>query len=112
MSAHMKQDEPDTQCKLDEMSQGIVGTPAVRLDGLAKVTGTATYAAEYTVADCLHGVLVTAPFARGTITGIHAETALERDGIVAVIDDARLIARAAQGTAGEAPKQNPRALTS
>ena len=108
MSARMKQDEPDTQCKLDGMSQGTVGKPEVRLDGLAKVTGTAPYAAEYKTGECVHGVLVTAPFARGTITEIDAEKTLASDGVIAVIDDERLIARAAQGTAGEAPKQSPR----
>ncbi|MBU2341408.1 MAG: xanthine dehydrogenase family protein molybdopterin-binding subunit [Alphaproteobacteria bacterium] len=104
----MKQDEPDTRNVLDKMEQGIVGQPLARPDGLAKVTGTAPYAAEYPIADCLEGVLVTAPFTRGEITAIDKASVLSMPGVVAVIDDERLTARAAQGTAGEAPAQPAR----
>ena len=103
----MEQDEPRRDCVLDNMSQGVLGKPLTRSEGLAKVTGTAPYAAEYPVADCLEGVLVTAPFARGRITGIDMDGALAMDGVVAVIDDPRMTARPAQGTANEAPVQNP-----
>ena len=108
MSAHLKQDEPDTRNVLDGMVQGIIGKPLARPDGLGKVTGTAPYAAEYPIADCLEGVLVTAPFTKGTITGVHKDSVLSMPGVVAVIDDQRLTARAAQGGAGEAPAQPAR----
>lgn len=110
MSADMKQDEPDNEWALDAMVQGSLGKPLSRAEGLAKVTGTAPYAAEYQVADCLEGVLVTAPFARGTIDAIDAEACLAMDGVIAVIDDRRLTSRPAQGTAGEAPEQQPRQI--
>jgi len=107
MSAHMEQDKPDTACRLDSMKQGIVGKPLPRVDALAKATGTATYAAEYPVEGCVEGVLVTAPFARGTVTQIDKEDCLAMDGVIAVIEDEKLVARSAQGTAGEAPVQQP-----
>ncbi|MGB3797189.1 MAG: xanthine dehydrogenase family protein molybdopterin-binding subunit [Alteraurantiacibacter sp.] len=110
MSTHMKQDKPATDCKLDQMSQGLLGKPVSRSEGLAKVTGTAPYAAEYPVENCLEGVLVTAPFARGTITSIDTDGCLAMDGVVAVVEDQRMTARAAQGTAGEAPVQQPKTV--
>ncbi len=80
----MEQDQPATDCKLDQMSQGLLGKPVARFEGLAKVTGTAPYAAEYPVENCLEGVLVTAPFARGTVTAIDTDSCLAMDGVVAV----------------------------
>ena len=71
MSAHMKQDKPDNRNVLDSTAQGIIGKPLARPDGLLKVTGNATYSAEYDVENCLEGVLVTAPFAKGTVTSIN-----------------------------------------
>ncbi|WP_338243584.1 xanthine dehydrogenase family protein molybdopterin-binding subunit [Aurantiacibacter hainanensis] len=103
----MEQEEPRRDCKLDDMAQGVLGKPLTRAEGLAKVTGTAPYAAEYPTENCLEGVLVTAPFSRGRITGIDKDSALAMDGVVAVIDDPRMTTRAAQGTANEAPAQEP-----
>ncbi len=103
----MEQDKPARDCDLDGMKQGVLGKPLSRSEGLAKVTGTAPYAAEYHVDNCLEGVLVTAPFTRGTITGIDKDACLAMDGVVAVIDDSRMTARPAQGTADEAPVQQP-----
>ena len=60
------------------------------------------------IENCLEGVLLTAPFARGKVTSIDAEACLAMDGVVAVLEDERMIARPAQGTAGEAPIQQPR----
>ena len=111
MTVHFKQDEPDTRNLLDKGAQKIIGTPLSRPDGLAKVTGTALYAAEYPIEDCLTGVLVTAPFAKGRITSIDKVAALKLDGVVAVIDDPRMTVRPAQGGAGEAPMQGPAEVT-
>ena len=108
MTVHLKQDEPVSDNRLDEMKQGVIGKPVSRVDGLAKVTGTAPYAAEYPIEGCLEGVMVTATITKGKVTGIDTASALGRDGVVAVIDDRRLTARAAQGTAGEAPAQPAR----
>ena len=93
MSTHMEQDKPADDCLLDKTPQQTLGKPLTRSEGLAKVTGTAPYAAEYPVEGCLNGVLVTAPFARGTITSIDERSVTGMDGVLAVISDERLIAR-------------------
>ena len=103
MSAHLKQDEPVTSNRLDGMKQGIVGQPLSRVDGLAKVTGTAPYAAEYKIDNVAEGVLVTAPITRGEVASIDKDSVLSMPGVLAVVDDERLTTRAAQGTANEAP---------
>lgn len=107
MTVHFKQDEPDTRNLLDRGAQDIIGKALSRPEGLAKVTGTAPYAAEYHGEGTLFGVLVTAPFTSGRITGIDKQEALQMDGVVAVIDDRRMTTRPAQGGAGEAPEQHP-----
>ena len=105
MNAYFKQDEPDTRNLLDTGKQGVIGKALSRPEGLAKVTGTAPYSAEYQIDGCLEGVLVTAPFARGRITAIDKKAALAMDGVIAVIDDPRMTTRPAQGTAAAAPEQ-------
>lgn len=95
---------------LSVMKQGVLGAPVPRIDGLAKVTGTAPYAAEYAIDDCAEGVLVTSTITRGKVKTIDTEAALAMPGVIAVIEDKRLITRAAQGTAGEAPQQDPRTV--
>jgi xanthine dehydrogenase YagR molybdenum-binding subunit len=108
MSRSFTMDEPDDRNRLDAMAQGVIGQPIDRLEGPAKVTGTALYAAEYRMADCLEGVLVTATIAKGEVETIDESTALAMPGVVAVIADPRMTTRSAQGGAGKAPKQNPR----
>jgi xanthine dehydrogenase YagR molybdenum-binding subunit len=61
-----------------------VGTPMDRVDGRAKVTGQARYAADQPVPDVTHGVLVTSSIARGRITGIDTGAALSAPGVLAV----------------------------
>ena len=56
MTVHLKQDEPDTSNRLDGRKQGVIGQPISRVEGLAKVTGTAPYAAEYPIEGCAEGV--------------------------------------------------------
>ena len=89
MTAHFKHDEPDTRNLLDHTVQGIIGKPLTRPEGLLKVTGSALYSAEYDVGDCLEGVLVTAPFAKGKITAIDERSALAMPGVVKIICDPR-----------------------
>ena len=105
MRSMLKMDKPDTRNRLDDMKQGVIGKPVDRLEGPLKVSGRATYAAEEQPDDCLEGVLVTATIPLGSVKRIDKQAALAMDGVIAVIDDPRLIARPAQGTAGEAPVQ-------
>ena len=60
MTVHFKQDKPADDNRLDDMKQGVLGKPMPRIEGMAKATGMAPYAAEYTVENCAEGVLVTA----------------------------------------------------
>ena len=110
MTVKMKQDEPDTRNVLDSLKQGVLGKPISRVEGLAKVTGVATYSAEYKVDGCLEGVLIQAPFAKGEVTSIDTDALMSLPGVVAVIEDPRQTARAAQGTANEAPVQQPKTV--
>lgn len=108
MSVHLKQDKPDTANRLDHMKQGVLGKPLSRVEGLAKVTGTAPYAAEYPFENCAEGVFVTATITRGEVVAINCDAVLGMPGVIAVIDDECFTTRAAQGTANEAPQQSPR----
>ncbi|SDD51615.1 xanthine dehydrogenase YagR molybdenum-binding subunit [Dyadobacter soli] len=56
-----------------------------RVDGAVKVTGTATYSAEYVVPELAHAVLVTSTIAKGSITAIESQEAEAAPGVLAVI---------------------------
>ena len=62
-----------------------IGSPRRRVDGRLKVTGAATYAAEFITPDLLHGCVVSSTVAKGRITAIHTEAAEAVPGVVAVI---------------------------
>jgi len=55
------------------------------VDGRDKVTGAATYAAEWPVAGLVHGAVVDSAVARGTIRSIDASAALVAPGVLAVV---------------------------
>src|SRR5712691_9394829 len=61
-----------------------LGKPTSRVDGRAKVTGTAKYAAEYDVPGLAHGFVVSSAIAKGRITTIHTAYALAVDGVLDV----------------------------
>ncbi|WP_046242857.1 xanthine dehydrogenase family protein molybdopterin-binding subunit [Hymenobacter terrenus] len=61
-----------------------IGKPTSRVDGPAKVTGAAKYAAEFNVPGLLYGYIVSSPIAKGKITKIHAEPVLTLPGVVRV----------------------------
>jgi xanthine dehydrogenase YagR molybdenum-binding subunit len=62
-----------------------IGKPVSRMDGPVKVTGRATYAAEYDVPDLLHAVVVGSTITRGRILSIDTAAALALPGVVEVI---------------------------
>ncbi len=62
-----------------------IGLPRSRVDGPAKVTGTATYAGEFTTEGLCHGVVVSSAIARGRIVRIDSAAAEAMAGVVAVI---------------------------
>ena len=61
-----------------------LGKPTSRIDGRAKVTGAAKYAAEYNVPGLAHGVVVSSAIAKGRIKRIHVADALSVDGVLDV----------------------------
>ncbi|HTV89564.1 MAG TPA: xanthine dehydrogenase family protein molybdopterin-binding subunit [Stellaceae bacterium] len=62
-----------------------IGTAASRIDGRAKVTGAAKYAAEFNVRGLAHAALVTSAVANGRILRIDASRALAVDGVIDVL---------------------------
>jgi xanthine dehydrogenase YagR molybdenum-binding subunit len=62
----------------------VIGTSVSRTEGLAKVTGTATYAAEHDIPGLVHGYLVTATVANGRIKNIDTTAAERSPGVIAV----------------------------
>ena len=62
-----------------------VGSPRSRVDGPAKVTGAALYAAEFQAPDLLHGAVVSSAIAKGKITRMDTSAALAVPGVVEVI---------------------------
>ncbi len=64
----------------------VVGTPADRVDGAAKVTGQARYAADYPEEGLLHGSVVSSTIARGRVVKVNSDKALQVPGVVAVLD--------------------------
>lgn len=63
---------------------GRIGRPLDRIDGRDKVTGAATYAAEYALAGLLYGVTVESKVARGTLARVDASAAERAPGVVRV----------------------------
>ncbi|RDC62794.1 xanthine dehydrogenase family protein molybdopterin-binding subunit [Adhaeribacter pallidiroseus] len=66
------------------MKTDYIGKPANRVDGAAKVTGEAKYAAEFNVPDFLHGVVVSSAIAKGKIMRLDTRAALALEGVVQV----------------------------
>jgi xanthine dehydrogenase YagR molybdenum-binding subunit len=62
-----------------------IGTAVSRVDGVAKVTGAAKYAAEVNVPRLVYGSIVGATIAKGRITCIDASAALDVHGVLTVL---------------------------
>ncbi|MEA3026332.1 MAG: xanthine dehydrogenase YagR molybdenum-binding subunit [Alphaproteobacteria bacterium] len=62
-----------------------IGTPTSRVDGRAKVTGTAQYAGEFNVPDLAYASVVTSTISKGRIARIDASRALAVDGVLDVL---------------------------
>jgi xanthine dehydrogenase YagR molybdenum-binding subunit len=67
------------------MTTGIIGQPVSRVDGRQKVTGGATYAAEFNMPGLAHGAIVRSTVANGHIASIDSGAAEHAPGIVAVV---------------------------
>src|SRR3954447_12741377 len=67
------------------MTTEIIGKPVSRVDGRLKVTGTATYAAEFNVPGQAHGAIVRSTVANGRIASIDSAAAERAPGVAAVV---------------------------
>jgi xanthine dehydrogenase YagR molybdenum-binding subunit len=66
------------------MTTTYIGQPISRIDGHAKVTGAAKYAAEHNIPHLAYGFVVSSAIAKGKITKIHTEEALQLEGVLEV----------------------------
>ncbi|WP_028932593.1 xanthine dehydrogenase family protein molybdopterin-binding subunit [Pseudonocardia spinosispora] len=82
-----------------------VGRAIPRVDGVAKVTGAARYAADRTMPRMLHGALVLSTVARGVITAMDLSAAAAAPGVVAVYNHTNS-PRLVPGFGGPAPMQD------
>jgi xanthine dehydrogenase YagR molybdenum-binding subunit len=62
-----------------------IGTSTSRIDGFAKVTGAAKYAAEFNVPDLAYGSVVTSTITKGRISRIDRSAALNVKGVLDVL---------------------------
>src|SRR5438874_6218718 len=67
-----------------DMSTRYLGKPTSRVDGRAKVTGAAKYAAEHNVSGLAYGFVVSSAIAKGRILRIHTADALSVPGVLDV----------------------------
>jgi xanthine dehydrogenase YagR molybdenum-binding subunit len=105
----LKMDKPVGHSLLDDGVQGVIGKGLARVDGPLKVSGQATYAAEYDIPDLAYGFLVRATFPAGRITSIDAEGAKALPGVIDVVVDLKnFIRNAQQGGETTAPTQGVR----
>lgn len=92
---------------LDRVPHPCVGEELSRVEGPLKVSGMATYAAEYSFDDeVLHGYLVSASIATGSVQSIDESSATAIAGVVAVVTDFKAFIRnSQQGGENKAPTQ-------
>ncbi len=77
----------DTIARPDRFGSN-AGQPMTRRDGLAKVTGTATFAADNAREGLLHAVYVPATIARGRVASLRTDAAEAHPGVIRVITPA------------------------
>ncbi len=61
-----------------------IGKPMSRVDGVAKVTGKAKYAAEFQVPNLAYGFIVLGTVAKGRITAMDTRDAERAPGVIRV----------------------------
>lgn len=70
---------------MDTLNKLFADADIDRVDGKAKVTGRATYSAEYNIPGLVYGVLVGSTITRGNIAAIDTKSAEKAPGVLAVI---------------------------
>jgi xanthine dehydrogenase YagR molybdenum-binding subunit len=84
-----------------------IGAPMNRVDGRLKVTGAATYSAEYELPGITYAVLVGSTITKGRLTGIDTKAAERAPGVLAVITHFNSPKVPGFDTAGKDPSQPP-----
>jgi xanthine dehydrogenase YagR molybdenum-binding subunit len=69
------------------MSATLIGQPLTRLDGRLKVTGTATYAAEFQRPNLACGALIQSTIANGSVVSIDLSAAKSASGIIGILPE-------------------------
>ena len=67
------------------MTTAVIGQPVSRVDGRQKVTGTATYAAEFDAPGQAYAAIVRSTIANGRITSFDSAAAEQAPGVIAVL---------------------------
>lgn len=67
------------------MAATTIGEPITRVDGRAKVTGVAKYAAEFEIPNLAYAVMVTSTIANGRVQGMDTAAAERAPGVLAVM---------------------------
>lgn len=99
-------DRPHPTSLLDTGAQGVIGKPLDRIDGPLKVSGGATYAAEYALDAMAYGVMVGATIGAGRIVAVDADGVRAIPGVIDVVTDFKTFARnPQQGGETKAPTQ-------
>src|SRR6185312_10348904 len=71
--------------RVEALMATYIGSGTSRVDGVAKVTGAAKYAAEFNVPGLAHGSIVSATITKGRILRIDTEAAAQVKGVIAVL---------------------------
>ncbi|MGY2732946.1 molybdopterin cofactor-binding domain-containing protein [Sphingomonas sp. UYP23] len=102
----LKMDKPVPASLLDAGTQGIIGRPLDRKEGPLKVTGQATYSAEYQIPNLAYGYLVGTKFGRGKVTNLDADSVRAIPGVIDVVTDFKtFLQNSQQGGETSAPTQ-------
>ncbi|HEY0785019.1 MAG TPA: xanthine dehydrogenase family protein molybdopterin-binding subunit [Acidobacteriaceae bacterium] len=80
-----------------------IGAPVNRLDGPAKVTGAAKYAAEFPIPNLCYAVMVTSTIAKGTIQRMDTAAAQRAPGVISILTPANTAKLPQNGKAGVHP---------
>ena len=90
---------------MNQSGSTTIGEPLARVDGMAKVTGTASFAADFAIPGLVHATLVMSTIASGRVSHIDTASAERSPGVLAVITPQNASAREARATADDPPRR-------
>ncbi len=104
-------DQAHPESLVDTTVQDVLGKPLDRVDGPKKVSGAATYAAEYKLDNLVYGMLVSATIGKGKVHSIDVDGAKKMPGVIDGVIDFDTFARVSQqGGETDAPAQGVKAI--